>query len=474
MHTIDFVDGHAAQIDVIEDLKPHELLYIRIKSMVNIPMKLMVFIKKATKITSHVMLSVPGEEFPDINAREDLLKLGIKGFSLRLSHNSEKWLNYDGRGQLNSGDRDLVEFYKKYNEQMPPDKDLVVEFLVGKDTRVLAPTIFGVHQEGAKWVILNVEGSPTPEKTLEIKEIIDYLKIRGVTKLNVYFPFWKKDSRQWDISTQNTFAGLLHVHIDLSNRCTHSCIFCPLYSPDAIEEIKRRSGGVITEDVSNHMKKEINSEKFMSIVESLPWTVEAIQFGGLGDPLMHPDAVSFIKAARSRGFRVEVLSNMEYLEIEDIQLLHSLGGINPFDLSFIANISGGDAETYIKTRPKQNINQFTKVVRNLTLFSDLRKVNQGKGANITLMCVVTKENCTKLLKIAELAHDIGAFRLWFKPMEIHLSVHQKVLPPKESLNDMAKSLSDAIKFAESKNIEIIHKEYCEALIRQNSLEDANV
>src|SRR5690606_31758880 len=141
-------------------------------------------------------------------------------------------------------------------------------------------------------------GEFTPVRAAQFRDVFEYVKIRGCNYLNIYFPFWKEESREWNIKTQNTFSGLEYVHLDISNRCTHSCTFCGLYGPDAIEDAKRRSGGKLTKEITDLMKMEINSEKCFKIIESLPWSMRLIQFGGYGDPLMHENAVNFMKAAR--------------------------------------------------------------------------------------------------------------------------------------------------------------------------------
>jgi wyosine [tRNA(Phe)-imidazoG37] synthetase (radical SAM superfamily) len=292
--------------------------------------------------------------------------------------------------------------------------------------------------------------------------------------MNIYFPFWTSFFREWDIKTQNTFSGLEFVHIDISNRCTHSCVFCGLYGPDAVEDTKRRSGGEIPEALKKYMKMEIDSDKCFNIIQSLPWSVKQIQFGGFGDPLMHENAVNFIAAARKRGFQVEMLSNMEYIEDTDVYNLHKLGGKNNFDLHFIANISGGTAENYIKTRPKQTEKHFNKIVHNISLFSQLRKENNNDGVHFTLMCVVNKLNCHNLLEVAELAHKIGAYRIWFKPMEIHAEIQKQIVPSKDLMAGMAKSLAQAIEFSEKHNIEVFQKDYCEQIISKHSTETINV
>jgi MoaA/NifB/PqqE/SkfB family radical SAM enzyme len=297
-------------------------------------------------------------------------------------------------------------------------------------------------------------------------EVFEYLKIRNVPMLNVYMPFWFSTHEEWNIKTQNTFSGLSEVHIDLSNKCTHSCVFCGLYAPDSINEHKSLNGGKLPKAISEHMSKEINFEKCLEFIETLPWTVKLVQFGGLGDPLMHDHAVDLIQAARDRGIFVQMLSNMDYLSEADIQLLHELGGAGFDDLHFIANVSGGDVETYIATRPKQSVKNFENVKNTISTLSKMRDQNGDVGVNFTIMCVVNKLNSSALENIASYAKEVGAKKVWFKPMEVHGDYHKQVLPNQDQLVEMAHSLEAAMNFCIANKIVIFEKEYCETIVKK--------
>lgn len=474
MLSIDLVSQDEFSLEDLEVLKPRELLYIRLKTLTDVSDELIGLISKGTQYSSEVYLSIPDTDYDNKDLRKKFLNLGIKGFALRLTHNITNWLKHEGTGQHNSGDRDLVYKFGRDRKELPAGKELVAEFQIGDDTRVLAPTIAGVHLEGAKWVVLNIEGDPTPKKCSQMRDVLEYLKIRGCTRLNVYFPFWNPHFREWDTKTQNTFSGLQIVHIDISNRCTHSCIFCGLYGPDPVEEQKKHGNGSLPEPIANLMKMEIAGDKCLDIINSLPWSVRMIQFGGYGDPLMHEKAVDFIVAARERGFHIEMLSNMEYLDDEKIRRLHSLGSKDIHDFHFIANISGADPEIYVKTRPKQTFKNFDKIIHNLNHFSKLKKASDGVGVHFTLMCVVNTVNCQYLAEMAHLADRIGASRIWFKPMEIHSSHHYKYIPAPSQMKTMARSLAAAVAFADEKGIFVMQRDFCEEIIRTHSGEVVNV
>jgi hypothetical protein len=84
------------------------------------------------------------------------------------------------------------------------------------------------------------------------------------------------------------------------------------------------------------------------------------------------------------------------------------------------------------------------------------------------MCVVNKLNCLHLKEVSELAHKLGAQRVWFKPMEIHGDIHHLYIPKKEMLKAMANSLKEAINYAMEKDIIVFQKEYCDQIINKYS------
>lgn len=442
----------------LRDLREHELCYIRCRSFINKRFDEDSFIRYATQRSSEVYLSVPFEEFdihhPDLMKSVTLFReYPVMGLSVRLKVNVEKFAVHSGFGQANSGDFDILETYR-YLCDVLPGKTITFEFeLEDSDLRVLGQTIVGLYQKGMTWCTLSPALGPTSQEMIKsLSDLFEFLRYRRCTYLNVYFPMWEDRAREWNLKTNNTFSGLLDVHIDLTNRCTHSCTFCGLYGDAAIDDIKKRHGGVLPKTTTDFMRQEIDGDRALRIIHTLPWTVQIVQFGGLGDPLIHDRAVECIAAARYRGFKVECLSNMEYLKDKDIEMLHHLGD-HSGGLHFIANVSGGDEATYLRTRPRQKAPVYHRVVEVLKRFSTLRQESQGRGVTFTLMCVVNKDNYKDLMNVARLAVEVGANKIWFKPMEIHCDAHQQMIFQQEQKHELARALKEVMDFLETQSIE---------------------
>ncbi len=459
-----YFDQYSSDNFDVNHLLPREPFYVRLideASLVRYYDK----IKDLTSKTTDVFISLPSELFELDSVANLLMTLDLKGLIPQFKYHPTKWNHVVGFGDFNSGDRDIINQFLGIKNRYGEKFLFGFEIKILSDMRILASTISGLYFSGAEIGVLDSPSELDPEMIKKLTDVFRYLKIRNVKKINIYFPFWFTSSLKYNLKTLNTFSGIEQVHIDLSNKCTHSCVFCGLYGPDFIEDHKKRSGGVISDFAKKMMSQEANAEKVREIIKALPWTVKSIQFGGLGDPLMHKSAVDLIVFARERGFYVEILSNMEYLAEEDLLRLNSVGGNHFHDLHFVANVSGGDSKTYIATRPRQNERVFEKIKYNLSKLASLRSEATGRGVFFTVMCVVNKYNYDKLEKLVDFSIEVGAGRLWFKPMEVHLNLHKDLLikdaPQLESLSN---SLRSAISRADSMGLKIFEREVCEKII----------
>jgi hypothetical protein len=169
MNLVGYTSGHISS--VVDRLKPNELFYVRVKSLIDMPEAVSKLILKAASISSQVIVSIPGEEYSLKNLTDEFFSHGVKGFSLRYAHNVQKWLKHQGMGQFNAGDRDIIDSFKEYTRMLPEGKELAVEFQVGEDVRVLGPTITGLYELGSRWVVLNVEGEPTRERCVQMRDV---------------------------------------------------------------------------------------------------------------------------------------------------------------------------------------------------------------------------------------------------------------------------------------------------------------
>lgn len=455
------------KIDIdINRLMSNEFCHIKIHSFSNLNDLHLGIIQKAAKLTTNLSISLPLEDLKNVSQYEIFEKTGARTLCLRVKTNPEKFAKNYHIGIFHSGDRDLIEFIEPQIRQLLPGKNFALEFENEPDFRILGSTITYLHRQGIQWVLLNPGPEITNEFLKKYRDLFDFLRMQRCYKLNIYFDFFSQKRNHWQLQTLNTFSGLREVHIDLSNRCTHSCRFCGLYSPEAQKLNFDKNNLEQTKAIRDLMSMEIAGDKALDIINNLPFDTDLIQFGGAGDPLMHPQAVELIIAARSRGYAVEMLSNMEYLDEEKIDLISQQGATYSKAMRFIVNISGGSAETYTKTRPKQTAKTFEKITTNLKRFIANNRSKPESHVSLTLMCVVNSLNYDKLIEFSQYAIDIGAQAVWFKPVELHADYMKPIMIQTEFLEILKTQLSTSIELLDKNNIYIQDRNYCEQIIRQ--------
>ena len=64
----------------------------------------------------------------------------------------------------------------------------------------------------------------------------------------------------------------------------------------------------------NEIIGDMRPETFRKAMTTMPDSVETVFFGGMGEPLAHPDIVEMVRTASSLGKRVELLSNGTLLD----------------------------------------------------------------------------------------------------------------------------------------------------------------
>lgn len=383
-------------------------------------------------------------------------KIKWVGFSILLKGQKSE----TGSSVFSSIDKEAVTTFKRIRSQFKNSEAIIPEIRFQSDFS-LGPTIWELFQTfDLPFAFLRVEGLPTNKSIQRIKEAFEYLRIRGLRK-NIYFNFDNIFWKEWNKQTLNTFSGISTVHIDLSNKCTHSCVFCGLWGPDFIEQSKKDAGNKIDDNLKNFMNRQMKYEKAIEILESLPFTIDEVQFGGAGDPLTHPQWLDIVSQWRNRGMTVEVLSNFEYPNYEQLEKLHEISKGDK-NLRFIINVSAASAEVYTQVRPRQTSETFEKVISNIRYSANLKK-RDGHGLDIVMLQIINVYNYKEAVKMVELAHELGV-HLWLKPLEVHGPIHKKFIIPKNSYDEFKKNMSKVLIRSEELGVNLLFKEFIEKIV----------
>lgn len=154
----------------------------------------------------------------------------------------------------------------------------------------------------------------------------------------------------------------------------------------------------------NELHGTMSRETFARLIEqvsALP-EIPTIHFGGFGEPLMHPDFLSFVKMAKAAGARVEVTTNGT--------LLNRIIASTLIDLELdrlIVSVDGATAEHYDDIRVGSS---YDGVVANLKELWRLKMRRFGRTAKpeVALAFVAMRSNIEDLPRLAQLATRVGA------------------------------------------------------------------
>lgn len=445
----------------IDEIQKNEFVFLKLSTELNsTDESINIIFDSLTKKTDRLFFSIDNLiDFPHIKEYEAKFPIAWFGVPVMVGSNQQGF-NSDHTVYSNIDSLSLNLFDAQKN-QFTDQQKVIPEFNLSGNHYQLGPTIVEFFDRyKLPFAFLKIEGLPDMQQVQYFRETFESLRIKGF-KGKIYFSFNNAHLDEWNIKTYNTFSGIQTVHLDLSNKCTHSCVFCGLWGPEFIDEMKSRTDdGVLRPDVVNFMNRQMPYQRAIEILEALPDTVKAVQFGGAGDPLTHPQWLNILARWRARGFKVEVLTNFEYPSKEELDILHELSqGRRNFD--FMINVSAATPEVYKIIRPRQSQATFEKVIANIRYSRNLR-IRDGYGLTFTMIHIINTHNFREAVKMVELAHELGT-GVWLKPLEVHSDIHKKYTIQKEDYPLFQKMMKQALLRADELKVKIVLREFLEAI-----------
>jgi MoaA/NifB/PqqE/SkfB family radical SAM enzyme len=176
---------------------------------------------------------------------------------------------------------------------------------------------------------------------------------------------------------------LRKLYVEVTNRCNISCSTCVRHAWN---------------EPAGMMKMEV-FERFVEQSGDMPH-LRTIQFGGYGEPLLHPDLSDMVRLARARRLRTEILTNGLLLSNELAETL-ARSGLD----ALIVSLDGATAATYSRVRSGSNIHLVTE---NLYKFTKTYYRVRGALPEIGIVFVAMKSNFHEFGALRSLALSLGA------------------------------------------------------------------
>jgi MoaA/NifB/PqqE/SkfB family radical SAM enzyme len=134
-------------------------------------------------------------------------------------------------------------------------------------------------------------------------------------------------------------------------------------------------------------------------VQALP-DPPTVFFGGLGEPLMHPDFLDMVREAKRLDASVEAISNGLLLDEARAEALIDVG----LDTLWVS-VDGASPECYADVRLEGDLSQ---VIANLERLRDLKIRKRCKRPVLGISFVAMRRNLAELPEVLRLEHRVGA------------------------------------------------------------------
>ena len=197
----------------------------------------------------------------------------------------------------------------------------------------------------------------------------------------------------------STFVGPEQVVIDLTNRCNNNCIGCWTRSPLLREKQPDMSW----------ISEEIPFDSVIHLLNDLhDLGTRRVRFTGGGDPLIHPRLDEILRACKQRNLITCITTNGTLITEKRAELFAEL----PID-ELAVSIWAATGDTYARTHPNKTGRTFDKLVRNLGILADKKKLRP----KLTLANVIFAMNHAEVEQMYDLALKVRADSLYYAVLD---------------------------------------------------------
>lgn len=213
------------------------------------------------------------------------------------------------------------------------------------------------------------------------------------------------------------FGPPLEVNISLSNRCNLRCIHCYFHSPE-IEKSnlfkQRMKSGENLASVKDREWKDADAEpeRVKNVIGRLgALGTQRFLFSGNGEPMIHPQFMTFAGLVKEKGARSILNTNGLLLTPDASSALVEMG----FDELRVTTMAG-DPETYTATHPGTTEKTFAGLEQNLRFLAEKKAALGTVKPKIVLVSIIIKQNSGGLENFVRFAAGVKADKVMFRPL----------------------------------------------------------
>jgi MoaA/NifB/PqqE/SkfB family radical SAM enzyme len=230
------------------------------------------------------------------------------------------------------------------------------------------------------------------------------------------------------------------IELVLTDRCDLNCLSC-----------WRR--GWTKEKLKERYEQEMPDERLFKLVdEAAEIGVVEIAFVGGGEPLMRKITLELFKKMKAYGMIGDLVTNGTLFTKEYIEFLVKIGWDR---IKF--SIDGPDSKVHDYLR--QTKGAFKKTVKNIKVFSELKKMMNTKKPRLILQSVLSTGNYKRLPDLVKLGHRIGVDEMTLLPLTVFDESMRDMKLGKKQIKELKPILEKSIKLLKGFGIETNYHEY---------------
>jgi MoaA/NifB/PqqE/SkfB family radical SAM enzyme len=229
---------------------------------------------------------------------------------------------------------------------------------------------------------------------IRIDELIKIVRPEDPLDYNTPFDKFRLNLRYHFAEKLNLPIAKPHwVYISLTNNCNYNCHMC----------------GVIKQDRTT----KLSTEKLKSLIDEIAgWkSDQVVTFTG-GEIFLTKEIIPLIEYSISKNLKTEIISNASLITVERAKKLMSLG-LQSINMS----LDGSIPEIHNKIR--NNTRAFELTTNGIKNLVKQKKLNNGKGPQLSVWTTIQKWNIPDLMDITYYAKKLGVDKHVFHPIIIN-------------------------------------------------------